>query len=253
MGSPTTQAAASWVLSELPNMDWIQLSDAIEFVVRKRLKNASDIEISDYVSSKIGFIEEHIREAENDAFQHGTVFNLEIDSEIPPYVRRTFLPNNNVLDKLKKIDPLEFEHVCARILKALGCESEVTQATNDGGIDFLALGLDILPDGINCPSYCRASIIGQAKRYTDNLIAEKALREFVGASLLAKHDLRVAKRIGPLSPVILAFWTTSDFGPSTKKFASKAGVWMMDGPTISSYLVDLGLKDWIEGLPDEVK
>ena len=251
MGVPSTQAAAGWIVAELDSLEWIPLPEAIDFVIRKRMVNASDLQISEYIEEKAGYIERHIRESEDEAFQHGTVFNLEIDNEVPPYVRKTSLPANAVLEKLKKIDPFVFEEVCSRILTALGCESEVTQTSNDGGIDFIARGLDILPDGINCPAYCRASIIGQAKRYSDNLIAEKALREFVGASLLQRHKLRVGRKIGPLSPVILAFWTTSNFGPTTKNFAAQVGVWMMDGPTISKYLEDLQLADWVLGLKDK--
>jgi hypothetical protein len=98
---------------------------------------------------------------------------------------------------------------------------------------------------------CRAAVIGQAKRYTNRLIAERALREFVGASVLQRNTLRVQQRISPLTPVLLAFWSTANFEPNCKEFARRSGVWLMDGHTISSYLGKLGLTEWIMSLPDE--
>jgi len=61
---------------------------------------------------------------------------------------------------------------------------------------------------------CRiqTAVIGQAKRYkAGNTISETQLREFVGAATLERHKLLKDGIIGPLSPVVFAFWTTIGF------------------------------------------
>ena len=172
---------------------------------------------------------------------------------LPPYIRYCGNRDNSLIDKLRKINSYDFEKICAKILEKMGCKSEVTQKDRDGGIDFIATGLDILPQEVNCPLYCKAAVIGQSKRYNSKFIAEKALREFVGASLVQRHDLRITKKIWPLSPVLLAFWTTSSFDPSGREFARKAGIWLMDGHTICDAITKLDLVEWVEKLPDEEK
>ena len=181
---------------------------------------------------------------------NATFCGFEVDDEDDPYVRQIGVETDTLLAKLKRIDPFEFENVCKRVLDKLGGNSQVTQKSRDGGIDFFSVGIDILPEGINAPAQCRATVIGQAKRFSDRLIAEKALREFVGATVLKRNELRIAKSVSPLSPIMLAFWTTSDFDPNCKKFARDAGVWVMDGRTLSAYLHRLELSDWVLSLPD---
>lgn len=211
----------------------------------------SEDEISDFVDEHLAFITKHLRDEMSEAELDGAFCGFEVDDEDDPYVRRVGEETDTVLAKLKRIDPFEFENVCKTVLDKLGGNSQVTQKSRDGGIDFFSVGIDILPDGINAPVQCRATVIGQAKRFSDKLIAEKALREFVGASVLKRNELRIAKSVSPLSPVMLAFWATSDFDPNCKKFARDAGVWVMDGRTLSAYLHRLGLAEWVLSLADE--
>lgn len=252
MGTPTTQVIASWTEEAIQTTEWLSIDDAIFEAISSRIPNWSDEKKWDLVESSTTFVVKILRDRIETARQDGAAFFFEIDEEEPPYIRSTGKGNWELLGKLKRIDPYDFEKVCSKILEHSGCASEVTQKSYDGGIDFVATGLDILPDEMNCPEGVRAAIIGQAKRYSTNLIAEKALREFVGASLVRRHHLRVQKKIWPLSPVLLAFWTTSNFDPSGRRFARDAGVWLMDGPTISAVLDDLGLAKWVMSLPDEV-
>ena len=253
MTTPPTQVMCEWMLSDMSQREWVQLPVALEKMLRKRLPNYNDTQIFDVIDQHSAFIIQLIRDRIEGVYHDGTSFTHEIDSEDPPYIRFSGEDVSSLLKKLKNIDPFDFEIVCSKLLESFGCTSEVTQRTNDGGIDFIAHGLDILPDAIGCPTHCKASVIGQAKRYGNKLIAEKSLREFVGASLLQRHVLRQGHKLTPLSPVLLAFWTTSEFDPNAWKYARNSGVWLLNGPTISTYLRQRALEDWVMSLPDEKK
>ena len=77
-----------------------------------------------------------------------------------------------LLDRLKKIDPFYFEKVILILLKRMGYGEFIeTKKTGDGGVDGI-INQDQL--GIN-------KIYIQAKRYTDNKVREKDIRNFIGA------------------------------------------------------------------------
>ncbi len=244
MGLPSSQIAAGWVKDHLRERHWAPVNEMLTIAVTAKWTGHSEEEISDFVADNVDFVAEHLRDESAQALMDGAVCPFEIDGE-DGYIRASSEDDGDLLKKLKIICPFAFEEVCAMLLEKIGANSKVTSKTRDGGVDFIATGLDILPAAMNCPQHCKASVIGQAKRYSSKLIAEKALREFVGASVIHRNDLRVSKSISPLSPVLLAFWTTSNFEPNTKEFARSAGVWLMDGYTLSMYLARLGLTDWV--------
>ena len=77
-----------------------------------------------------------------------------------------------LLEKLKNIDPFYFEKVILQLLKRMGYGDFIeTTKTGDGGIDGIInedkLGLD--------------KIYIQAKRYNENKVREKDIRNFIGA------------------------------------------------------------------------
>ncbi|WP_405605863.1 restriction endonuclease [Polaribacter sp. Asnod1-A03] len=77
-----------------------------------------------------------------------------------------------LLDKLKEIDPYFFEKVILILLKKMGYGDFIeTSKSGDGGIDGIIneykLGLE--------------KIYTQAKRYTENKVREKDIRNFIGA------------------------------------------------------------------------
>lgn len=79
---------------------------------------------------------------------------------------------DELLEKLKSIDPFYFEKVILILLKRMGYGDFIeTSKTGDGGIDGIInedkLGLD--------------KIYIQAKRYGDNKVREKDIRNFIGA------------------------------------------------------------------------
>lgn len=250
MGIPSSQAAAGWLKDALRSTEWRAVREVLSSAVTDKWSGQSQELISEYVDDNLIHVADHLREESAQATQDGAVCPFEIDNEDEPYIRAVAEDDGELLLKLKRICPFDFEKVCSKLISTIGGDSRVTAKTRDGGVDFIAIGLDILPDQLNCPAYCKASVIGQAKRFDNRLIAEKALREFVGASLLHRNDLRVRQSISPLSPVLLAFWTTSNFEQNTKIFARRAGVWLMDGYTLSTYLIRLGLTEWVMAMPD---
>lgn len=79
---------------------------------------------------------------------------------------------DDLLEKLKSIDPFYFEKVILILLKKMGYGDFIeTSKTGDGGIDGIInedkLGLD--------------KIYIQAKRYGENKVREKDIRNFIGA------------------------------------------------------------------------
>jgi len=79
---------------------------------------------------------------------------------------------NELLERLKKIDPYYFEKVILILLKKMGYGDFIeTSKSGDGGIDGIInedkLGLD--------------KIYIQAKRYDENKVREKDIRNFIGA------------------------------------------------------------------------
>ncbi|AZI67573.1 restriction endonuclease [Kaistella daneshvariae] len=79
---------------------------------------------------------------------------------------------NDLLDKLKTIDPYYFEKVILILLKKMGYGDFIeTKKSSDGGIDGIInedkLGLD--------------KIYIQAKRFTESKVREKDIRNFIGA------------------------------------------------------------------------
>lgn len=79
---------------------------------------------------------------------------------------------NELLERLKNIDPYYFEKVVLKLLKKMGYgEFKETPKSGDGGIDGIInedkLGLD--------------KIYIQAKRFNENKVREKDIRNFIGA------------------------------------------------------------------------
>lgn len=79
---------------------------------------------------------------------------------------------DELLDKLKNIDPFYFEKVILILLKKMGYGDFIeTTKTGDGGIDGI----------INEDKLGLSKIYIQAKRYGENKVREKDIRNFIGA------------------------------------------------------------------------
>ncbi|MEI6758530.1 MAG: restriction endonuclease [Chlorobium sp.] len=121
---------------------------------------------------------------------------------------------NDLLEKLKAIDPYYFEKVVLKLLKEMGYGDFIeTPKSGDGGIDGIInedkLGLD--------------KIYIQAKRYGTNKVHEKDIRNFIGAM---SGDTNKG-----------VFVTTSDFdkGAYQKAYDAHHTIILIDG----NKLVDL--------------
>ena len=252
MGVPSTQIIALWVQEELEDSGWSPLRTVAIAALRRRWTKPEQT-IEDLIDEHLEHVAEVLRNELADRSIDGKVADIEIDEETPPYIRRIFPRRPTILDKLRRIDPFEFERVCAQILQTLGADAATTQRTVDGGIDFTATKLKIIHAKLPMPASCHGVVIGQAKRYREgSAISETKLREFVGASVLKRHRMSAEAAIAPLMPTLYAFWTTSDLEPNAKKYARAVGLWYMDGVTLSAYTEELGLTSYIESLPESI-
>jgi len=125
----------------------------------------------------------------------------------------------DLLEKLRRVDPYFFEEIIANLLFVMGYgESTVTKKSRDGGIDGVVnqdkLGLD--------------KIFFQAKRYKeDSLVTAKDVRDFVGTL-----DLNgVNKGI---------FITTSRFPKDTIEILGKPpkNIILIDGPKLARLMIE---------------
>jgi restriction system protein len=122
-----------------------------------------------------------------------------------------------LLEKLKEIDPYYFEKVILILLKKMGYGDFIeTSKSGDGGIDGI----------INEDKLGLEKIYTQAKRYNENKVREKDIRNFIGAMS------------GDTSKGV--FITTSTFDDSAIKKAREAhhSIILVDG----ARLVDLMLQ-----------
>lgn len=123
----------------------------------------------------------------------------------------------NLLERLKELDPYYFEKVILILLKRMGYGDFVeTSKSGDGGIDGI----------INEDKLGLEKIYTQAKRYNDNKVREKDIRNFIGAMS------------GDTSKGV--FITTSTFDDSALRKAREAhhSIILVDG----AKLVDLLLQ-----------
>ena len=243
MGIPSSQVCAAWVKQDLASAEWGRLSDACYRAIRARVPTWTDAAVHEYVETNLFYVAEHLRDEASEWRIDGKAPQFEIDQEQSPYIRASPSEARPLLRHLRNIDPFRFETLCALILNKLGADGKATQKTADGGVDFEAFGLQIVRGTLGVPSACNAAVIGQAKRYKENPVRETEVREFIGAALLRRHELQTQQKLTPLAPVLLAYWTTSDFDQNAKRFARAMGLWYMDGDTLSNYVYQLGLAD----------
>jgi restriction system protein len=112
------------------------------------------------------------------------------------------IENTNLLDVLKSISPIGFEHLCKRLLREHGFDNlEVTQRSHDEGIDGYGT-LELNP-------FIKIKIIFQCKRYKSTVSREK-----VG-------DFRNAVMGRAEKGIIM---TTGTFSEDAKREAEREGV-----------------------------
>lgn len=132
-----------------------------------------------------------------------------------------------LIDAVKKISPDKFERLCQRLLRELGfLNVEVTQRSNDGGIDGQGL--------IRIGGVLSFHVVFQAKRYQGS-VGSSVVRDFRGA-MIGRAD----------KGLIL---TTGTFTREAKKEANRDGappIDLIDGNEFAEKLKELGLGVEIE-------
>jgi restriction endonuclease Mrr len=243
MANLSSQIIAQWAIESLESEDWILLPElCVDGIKRQNKFSESDIEES--VERELNYIADILRNKAANAKENGEIVVYEIDDEEPPYIKKLGETYSNLLNTIQEMESGKFECLCADVLKLLGWqESGCIGGTQDDGVDFYAFDF---PDtqllNLPMPSSCKVLVIGQAKRYKKgNDVSETEIRKFVGGALKKLNDFRKSGKVGTLTPVIFAFWTSSDFQDSAKEYAKAMGIWFMNGRTLVEYLNKLGL------------
>lgn len=136
---------------------------------------------------------------------------------------------DEILDTILRKTPTEFEKLVVKLLDRMGYggevkdAGEVTQASNDGGIDGI-IKEDVLGLG-------RIHI--QAKRYAkDNTVGREEIQKFVGALAVAQSNKGV-------------FITTSRYSNGARRYAEElngaTNVVLIDGVQLAEFIYDFGL------------
>lgn len=246
MGAPSADIVAEWLLEEASNNEFRPVQEVIQTALSFRMREKSQEENAD-LSEQIAL--PVIRELENRAAidrTEGITPAFEISSEgKTAYFRVLDAPELPALKKIRTIDPKKFEEFCAQILKNLGARSWTIGGSNDKGVDFKAINLQLGERVRFAPHSSQAMVIGQAKRWGEDYnITEKMIREFIGGALLHAQNVRITlpNDAGILTPVIYAYWTTSDFHVEARKYARSMGIWYLNGIGLIQLAIRAGLK-----------
>ena len=174
----------------------------------------------------------HELQSDEDFIEHRTSVKNEKENEVETVYVESATPQDlidsgfsliekevktNLLERLKEIDPYYFEKVILILLKKMGYGDFIeTSKSGDGGIDGI----------INEDKLGLEKIYTQAKRYSENKVREKDIRNFIGAM---SGDTRKG-----------VFITTSSFDNSAIQKAKEAhhSIILIDG----AKLVDLMLQ-----------
>ncbi|WP_435356967.1 restriction endonuclease [Emticicia sp. SJ17W-69] len=144
-------------------------------ITEKGLKQKSELTLKNAVedSGILNFYSDEISKGNSDKVTFKDIVNSSpqdlIDKGFSQIEREV---KSELLEKLKKIDPYFFEKVILILLKKMGYGEFIeTSKSGDGGIDGIInedkLGLD--------------KIYIQAKRFNENKVREKDIRNFIGA------------------------------------------------------------------------
>jgi hypothetical protein len=246
MSLPKPQYIANMLVERGSNPEYIKLEDALYSLVSSFMPNLSSEETWDYIEQYKEDVSKELFLKENDSTIDGITLNFDISDDNGDYYIKFFdKPEITLLRKLQNNSPENFEIFCAKILEKLGGSSAATGKSHDGGIDFMCsdLMLNGMPQASTKGS--KIFVIGQAKRYKDGAhVTETELRGFIGASVKRIEDLKKtrADQFGIFQPVIIAFWTTSDFHSNGKQFAKEMGIWYLGGIALSQLAIKLDIE-----------
>jgi hypothetical protein len=245
MSLPKPQHIANLVVELGNNLEFRKLENVVYDIFKIRFSSYSDAENWDYIEQYIKDIANELFIKVTDNKIDGVTLSFEINEDGGDfYIKFLDKPEIMLLRRLQANTPQNFEIFCKQILDKLGGNSIVSGSPYDGGIDFTStdLLLNNLP-GLSTKG-SKILVIGQAKRYIDgNHVKEKDLREFIGAAIKRMDELKKTRsdQFGILHPIILAFWTTSDFHLNAKNYAKDLGIWYLNGIALCQLAIYLQL------------
>ncbi len=151
-----------------PERGMVQITEKGQQVLKKgELSLKELVEDSDYQAHRVTRKEE--KESEDQSLGENASPEDMIDSGFTAIEVQI---KNELLEKLKTIDPYYFEKVVLRLLNKMGYgDFQETAKSGDGGIDGI----------INQDQLGLEKIYVQAKRYNENKVREKEIRNFIGA------------------------------------------------------------------------
>ena len=249
---PSSQDIAKWVEKYIDGSEWQSLDVVISKSISKALPKVSIEKVADLTEEHLLHVDSILRNLRVILIEDGGIPSFELD-EKDRYIRRINQDNTELASKLRSIDPFYFEEVCTLILEKLGAKAETTSKTNDGGVDFYALEMTTYAATYPLPKSATLAVVGQAKRYSlDHEVTETEIRKFIGGAVLIVDQFRKEGKINVLSPVVYAFWTTSNLHIHAREYSQKMGVWHLNGMALAEYILKLQLIDEIFPPPLEV-
>jgi hypothetical protein len=233
---PSPRQLAHWILKEKPNLGeynhYFNLRDRLFEVVSKRMPSWSPEKVADHQEQNIVKIIEALQEMITFQSEDGLVPEIELDEqqEFMKYSEDN-LKAADYLSQLIRVDSTgkAFERFCTRILLNICERAEHCGGPNDHGIDFFGMNLrPAMLVGISIP--VKNVVYGQAKRYDlDTPVGEPDIRNLLGSAINKHHEFVRAGTLGILTPIIMTFWTTSDFHQSARILCQTHGVWYVNG------------------------
>ncbi|MGA2087192.1 MAG: restriction endonuclease [Terracidiphilus sp.] len=243
MPDPSPDTVAFWVSRDITNESFRTLLDITTIVLVSRLVGKSAEECADLAEKVLPKLVSALESIRAESLEDGVEPSFELSVEQNAlYIKAVSSDASRFLNRLHALTWQEFEQFCGRILGAMGGKPTVTGKPGDGGIDFIAKDLPLCSPA---PKGARITIVGQAKKYgRDNLVIEQDIRSFIGGAVRRTSDPEDPHcfRRNILAPVSFAFWTTSDFQPSARKFARGLGLWYLNGIALSQLAIRLNVE-----------
>jgi restriction endonuclease Mrr len=243
VAEPKPEKIADWLINGANNLEFKPLREVLERVLALQLKENSPEENADLSERVAPAVSKELETLASEDLAEGIASSFEISPE--GYFRVLDAPEKPMLKKLRAMDPKAFEEFCAEILRKLGANSKTVGGSNDQGVDFIAVNLQLGEQTQLAPRASQALVIGQAKRYGEGRnIKPTMLREFIGGAILRAEEVRITNKIdaGLLTPVVYAYWTTSDFHLDARKYARTMGMWYLNGIGLTQLALRVGLK-----------
>ncbi len=237
MSDVSPSIISRWVLECGDNEEYKPLRDVSNIILHVKLPLYSDEQISDICEINLSKTYDILDSKYNELVKDGITPEFFLfDDHGDIYIK--FIGNKSIdlIKTIASLSPDEFEVYCSKLLSSIGFVGEVVGGTGDGCVDFIGSGLRLRNIHIFNNPASQPIVIGQAKKYkTENLITLKEIREFFGAAIIKADELKREKLeiFGLNHPTFFTYWTTSDFHPSTKAFAQKAGIWCVNGLAIA--------------------